>query len=387
MDFTDIEFIFSHFEEPIFPRKMMTAKSNGQFSVSSKDEIFEKCKQANFIDCRINAYPEHTDYKGIVRYPPNFVFIDLDLTTFSKYKDPQKALDRSLKNTLKKISSVNQEYLSSKSFGLSNTDNNNKSNQQSLESVCPTVLWTGNGYHIYLPIEGMVLDLIDKFSREKFPNLFSMYDGKYYGYSVSEISLKFAENFFTNGKADPQHRPKFKTCLIRFPGTYNLKCLSKGLKSEESKIKLVQKWNGNRFPIQLLTKYFWRWITQEDINQRLVIEKQNRNGRSQVKRFDQLPPNDFQINWIEQLLQTGIPDGRKETLRLILGPYLSKRKTNDDAVVILQRWLDKCDNVKPLGYGFNSKQRINSSLKNTKGFLILENLKVKYRWLYDVIYG
>ena len=90
MDILDIDFILSHFEEPIFPRKMMTAKSNGQFSVSSKEEIFEKCKQANFVDCRINAYPEYTEYKGIVRYPPNFVFIDLDLTTFSKYKDPKE---------------------------------------------------------------------------------------------------------------------------------------------------------------------------------------------------------------------------------------------------------------------------------------------------------
>ena len=73
---TDIDFILSHFEEPVFPRKMMTAKSNGQFSVSSKEEIFEKCKQASIVDCRINAYPEHTDYKGIMRYPLNFIFID-----------------------------------------------------------------------------------------------------------------------------------------------------------------------------------------------------------------------------------------------------------------------------------------------------------------------
>src|SRR6476620_6800016 len=126
MDTTDIDFILSHFVEPIFPRKMMTAKSNGQFSVSSKEELFEKCKQANFIDCRINAYPDYTEYKGIVRYPPNFVFIDLDLSTFSKYKDPQKALDRSLKNTLKKISTLVEEGNALKAIGPS-TDNDNNS--------------------------------------------------------------------------------------------------------------------------------------------------------------------------------------------------------------------------------------------------------------------
>src|SRR3954451_19460927 len=119
MNITDIDFILSHFEEPVFPRKMMTVKSNGQFSVSCKEEMFENCKQANFIDCRINAYPEYTEYKGIVRYPPNFVFIDLDLATFSKNKDPKKALDRSLKNTLNKICDVYQECSSSKPSNIS----------------------------------------------------------------------------------------------------------------------------------------------------------------------------------------------------------------------------------------------------------------------------
>ena len=383
MDTIDIDFILSHFEEPVFPRKMMTSKSNGQFSISSKEEIFEKCKQSNFIDCRINAYPEYVDYKGIVRYPPNFVFIDLDLTTFLKYKDPRKALDKSLKNTLKKISTLVEEghAFSSPMY------NDYFKNNQDLKSVYPTVLWTGNGYHIYFPIQGMILDLVDKFSKDEFPNLFSMYDGKYYGYSVSELFLKFAENFFTDEKADPQHRPKFKNCLIRIPNTCNSKCLSKGFSYEESKIKVIQKWNGNRFPIQLLTKFFHRWITQEEINQRLLIRKRKNVEQSQVKRFNPSISNNFQINWIEQLLQTGIPDGRKETLRLILGPYLAKRKSYDDATAILQQWLDRCNAIKPLDNGFNSTQRIKTSLKNTKGFLKLESLKEKYRWLYNTIYG
>jgi hypothetical protein len=52
MEIKDIDFILSHFDSyTLFPRKMMTSVSNGQFSITSKDEIFEKCKQANFIDC------------------------------------------------------------------------------------------------------------------------------------------------------------------------------------------------------------------------------------------------------------------------------------------------------------------------------------------------
>ena len=75
-----------------------------------------------------------------------------------------------------------------------------------------------------------------------------MYRGKYCGYSVSEVFLNYIKNLFTNGKADPQHKPKFKSCLIRFSNTFNSKCLDKGLGYEESKVKIVQSWNGYRLP-------------------------------------------------------------------------------------------------------------------------------------------
>ena len=89
--------------------------------------------------------------------------------------------------------------------------------------------------------------------------------------------------------------------------------------------------------------------------------------------------------WIEKLLQTGIADGRKETLRLILAPYLIKRKSYDESVNTLEKGLDKCNKVKELDQGFYPKQRIKQSLRNTKGFLKLNNLKTKYPWLYDTI--
>src|SRR5688500_11863370 len=109
----DITFILSHFESDLFPRKMMTLKSNGQFTIYSSEEILNKCKHSDFIDCRINAYAEYTEYKGIIRKSPNFIFIDLDLANFEM---DRKKLDLRLKRTLKKI----EEY---RGF--------------------PTVLWTG----------------------------------------------------------------------------------------------------------------------------------------------------------------------------------------------------------------------------------------------------
>ncbi len=95
--------------------------------------------------------------------------------------------------------------------------------------------------------------------------------------------------------------------------------------------------------------------------------------------------SNFQIQWIEELLQTGIADGRKEILRLIVAPYLIKRKSYDESVNILQNWLDKCNKVRELDRGFYPKQRIKQSLRNTKGFTSLMNVKLKYPWLNDVI--
>src|SRR3954453_9983495 len=86
-----IEFILSHFEgrQLLFPRKISTAFSNGrQFTIYNKDQILGEYIKANFIDCRINAYPVlgESHYQA-----PNFIFIDLDL---SKDLPHQEALNQ-----------------------------------------------------------------------------------------------------------------------------------------------------------------------------------------------------------------------------------------------------------------------------------------------------
>ena len=53
---------------------------------------------SNFVDCRINAYPYLTDYKGIQRYKPNFIFIDLDKNNFKTERSFELALSTTLKN-------------------------------------------------------------------------------------------------------------------------------------------------------------------------------------------------------------------------------------------------------------------------------------------------
>lgn len=341
-----IDFILSHFNHQLqdFPRTMMTLKQNWQFTVTSRGEILRKCEESDFIDCRINAYPEYTEFKGIVRHPPDFVFVDLDLSNFNNDKSK---LDRILKRIVNKI-----EGLGSK----------------------PTVIWSGNGYHVYLPLEAMVLDLIDIFSKDKFPSLFQSNFSKYYDYSVSELFLKFAKEYFTNGKADPLHHPKYKNSLIRFPCTYNSKCLDRGLSKEDSKVKVIQKWDGKKLPIQLLLKDFRRWIVQEQINENKKQSKKSKSKRISIEKFHQKVGK---IEWIEKLLQTSIEDNRNYCLWAILVPYLLniKHLSEEDTFTILKEWLQKCNDLKKLS--FEPKSKIYSTIKGNKGYKPVSLSKLK----------
>lgn len=144
----DIDFILSHFDNNnLFPRKMMTANSNGQFTVYSKNDILKRCIESDFIDCRINAYPEISKWKkyDMIRQSPNFIFVDLDLANFSKYKDPKKTLYKVLKNTLKNIQGVGREHTQR------SRDHHHDRHYDDIKPIHPTVLWTGMDItYIYL---------------------------------------------------------------------------------------------------------------------------------------------------------------------------------------------------------------------------------------------
>src|SRR5919197_981675 len=77
-----LDFILSHFQEPIFPRKIMTKQLSYQVEIFNKEEVLEYFKSSNYEDCRINAYPAFTEYHGINRTPISFLMVDLDLKDF-----------------------------------------------------------------------------------------------------------------------------------------------------------------------------------------------------------------------------------------------------------------------------------------------------------------
>jgi hypothetical protein len=202
------DFILGHFKETGFPRTISTKATEGrQVVVYSKEEALAWFKAANYQDCKINAYPRFVEWKGINRQAPNFIFIDLDQ---GRFKLIDKALDTTLKNICQKFNA----------------------------EVHPTVIWSGHGYHIYLPVHAFVLEEESEFARFSHP---------------SRKFIQFAEEFLSDNKADPCHTKglSFKNCMLRVPGSINSKT---GMKDEE--VRIVQRWDGVRPNIKSLLYRF-----------------------------------------------------------------------------------------------------------------------------------
>jgi hypothetical protein len=173
-----LNFLTHHFEGTVWPRTIFTKILGKQYTVYSKEEALARFKQSNLLDCRINAYPDHTEFKGINRQPPNFIFIDIDRCLFTTDKEFWGAVKETSKNI--------EQTLGGK----------------------PTVLWSGNGVHICQPVEAIVLEQESKFAQFDQP---------------SQTFLKFAAQFLSNHKSDTNNNPAFKSCLLRIPGSYNSK--------------------------------------------------------------------------------------------------------------------------------------------------------------------
>jgi Primase X len=334
-----IDFILTHLEEPLFPRTISTYRSEGrQFEVFSKEEMIKAFEQSDFLDCRVNAYPSYTEYKGINRQAPNFLFIDLDKDTVETARAHRLALTNTLRNIKEKLS-----------------------------EAYPTVLWSGNGYHIYQPIEAFVLEEEEVFSSNEFDQ-------------PSKAFLKFAEQYLSNNKSDPSHNPSFKSCMIRIPGSFNSKCILEG---KDSEVKIIQRWDGYRPKINLLLRSFHAYLVDQRI-------KELQRQKEQIKKYRQKHGDDVNdIKWIEILLETPISDYRKNAINLILAPYLIniKKLPYTDAFNIIKDWLNKCDSLRRLDSNFN--YRLKSALEDAiqKGIpsMSLAKLREKNKELYDLL--
>ena len=347
-----LDLILNHFDPngriSLFPRTIMTKKleyqKRYQKEVYSREEALEYFEESDFVDCRINAFPSFIEYKGVQRYPSNFIFIDLDKNDFQTLNVLKLALSNTLKNIKEKINGF------------------------------PTVLWSGNGYHIIQPIECPKILVDGVLETAMLENIteFKKYD------KPSEQFLRFAKNHLSNNKADPSHNPSFKSCLLRIPGSINSK--------NNKQVTRIQSWDRIRSPLTMeLLLEFKRYLRHKDIEVENIRWKYNNN-------FCNSNNNNCYYDWIEtKVLQTAFSDYRKLIVGLILAPYLIviKKLPYDQSYQIINEWLMRCDSLSGRKLDFDPKYLINNSLKTSAKKLIppisLYKLKTNYPSLYFLI--
>ena len=302
-------------------------------------------EQSDFLDCRINNFPSFTNYKGIQRYPPDSIFIDLDRGNFKDDKSFENALSKTLKNIKAKLNGH------------------------------PTVNNSGNGYHIILPIECPVLEQIEQFQKYK-DNFF-----------LSQEFLRFAEDSLSNDKADTGHFPSFKSCQVRVPGSINGKCLDNRNKRllGNIKVKILQEWNRVRVPItREFIENFRTYLEQKVMDKEQENENNNTNQHQKYSNI-----KNQSIGWLEKLLNTPLSDFRKNAINLILAPYLVniKKLSYQESFNILIEWLKRCDSIRKLDFNPISLAKYALHIATQKKIppMKLETLKNRNSEIYQIL--
>jgi hypothetical protein len=359
-----IRFILSHFEgrQQLFPRKMSTALSQGrQFIVYSEDQILTECEKAGFVDCRLNAYfiSEESQFDAFNIFSaqaPNIIFIDIDLPKDYESKEEEGIikLNKTLKNTLNMI-------------------------KKKLDGCKPTVLWTGNGYHVYIVLNTRPLELITE--------LTDLSD------KPSEEFLRLAELTFTDKKKDSCHNPSFKSSLLRIPYTLNSKCIdpTTGNYIKYPKVKIIQEFDSLAIPTinNKLLREFRLYLADKDI---ISAKLESAKRSNQINKYSSYSlanadrrtiPASYQ--WIERLVMIAIADHRKHTIDLVLAPFLIviKHMSAEQAYDIIKDWIIKCNSIemlKPSIEYFDNriKAAINNSIHNGIPPILQDNIEKRY---------
>jgi hypothetical protein len=165
------------------------------------------------------------------------------------------------------------------------------------------VLWTGNGYHIYQPVKGIILEETETFYEFT----------KHLDNDLTSGFILFAEEYLIENTADRLHHPTVKSCLLRIPGSLNSKCISN--ENKDPQVKIIQKWDGKRPSIQTLLRHFRRWLIQKRINDIAQLKKRARKHRKFqiiVSQNQELKNQINKIKWIENgILENPLSDHRK----------------------------------------------------------------------------
>jgi hypothetical protein len=270
----ELKFLLSHFEAPAFPRRISTQLSkNKQFTVYSLEAMIFKFEESDFIDCKVNAYnytgQQHnssdSDDNGNGNSKKTHSYgIPTTLGDATKLIQ-QRAMSEPIPSVI--FIDLDQK----KSLGKTRRKIKDTFVDEELE---PTVISSGNGYHIVLPIETDPAKYYcprpDWDKKRLIPGrsewLASVIaQGYKYGIpsnlSPANMFIRFAEQFLTSGKADLGHNPSVRSCMVRVPGSYNSKCIEKG--AIDSEVTIVNRWNGqNKAHILFLINRFYYHVKE-----------------------------------------------------------------------------------------------------------------------------
>jgi hypothetical protein len=337
-----VDFMLEHLGF-IFPRAVATlATGYSQVRVNSREETIQRFEDSDFIDCYMSVFPT---YNNKQHYKPNHIFIDIDRRHFASGQEFEQAVQ----DTVENIARI---------FG---------------DNVSPTMLASGNGIHVHLPIDMPgPLEQVTEVKHFK---------------DVSNEFLRYLERRLSNWKSDPNHNISFKSSLFRVPGTYNLKCIKSGKELSSTEVRILKRWNKVLVRPSLDLLYdFLAYMTQKEIidkkaaklkkqirqnslKERAIMMAQRTDNpvkadyyRRRLMSQTQQPmtsgPKGSDIihtsnsNWIETiLLHTPLDDYRKEVIFWILVPYLVTIKgieDDDEIHQIVDEWLDKCEQLRSL---------------------------------------
>lgn len=310
-------------QQRLFPRTIMTRATRGQIIINSIEEIIKRFEEANYQDCRINAYPaflneaEETDYENGVSmdlFAPNILFIDLDEKDLSSKEDLDKIVTKIL------------NYIS-----------------KTLPKSNPLLIWSGRGYHIILPIQQTeALEHFEDFS--KLSN------------NPSEEFLRFAKTFLSFNKADKYNTPSFKSCMLRVPYTLNSRCIKEDVDPE---VKVIKKFDICR-SLPIINNLLLEFMTF--LSDRKLKEKLEEQIEPKLKNrfFKSKSSESNTIQYVEKLLTIPLGDYRKNAINLILAPYFVNILKSSDEVSFqgIKQWILKCDEVKSLNPSINDFDNI-----------------------------
>jgi hypothetical protein len=306
--------------DPIWP-KYIAIHRRWRILVNNIEEAMGWFRAVNFIDCRISAYPKHTD--GIA---PTVLVVDHDEKDFQTHEEFEICASRIYTNF--------DQMLGGK----------------------PTQIWSGGGYHYVQPQSTIVFENNPRFKKFDQP---------------SRRFMQFEEQLLTDSNGDPSHwgTVSFNNCTLRIPGSFNSKYIQFDKNGRviyippNAEVKVVKCWDGNTPTIKdsLLNDYYF-WL------QFMIVKQNEQRSRSRYhlygRKFQNLLNKNiyYGYDYIEKLINKPLDDFREFCIWRVFVPYfinvkgLSRSETFDK----VKSWLDRCNSIVRLK--FNARYKIDYEL-------------------------